>query len=216
MPDPKPRSTLRHNAEPEFQDRRVPSSARGLGVALRRLLGALKRPLRLQWRGLQLHVVLVDRRSNPSPLAAPSEAQLLAELGVRLLAIDHEHAATGMRQLVLVHDKLRREGWSGVETLTTRDLGRALAQCELLASLEHSPAMSMLAERLRILKTAAEVRDERRPALRAEGPEELRGPQGPEGQVEVTETSFDAFHDTHRSGLGMATSDVDGGEGPVR
>ena len=174
------------------EDRRVPSSADGLAVKLRRLRGALKRPLRLERRGLHWHIVLVDRRRNPSPLAAPTEAQQLSELSARLLAIDHEHATAGMRHLVALRSKLRRKGWGAVEAMSARDLARALTQCELLASLEPSPAMSALVERLRILKAAAEVREERRALARAD---DLQA------QVEVTETSFDAFHDTERGWL---------------
>jgi hypothetical protein len=189
MPEPDKRNARPSEPDPVAEDRRVPASAGGLAVKLRRLRGVLKRPLRLERRGLQLHLVLVDRRRNPSPLAVPTDAQQLSELGDRLLAIDHEHATTGMRQLVALHDKLRRKGWGAVEIMPARDLARALTQCELLASLEPSSAMSMLVERLRILKAAAEAREERRALARAD---EL------DGQVEVTETSFDAFHDTQR------------------
>jgi hypothetical protein len=182
------RSARRREPELTIDDRRVPTSARGLAVSLRRLKGMLKRPLRLQRSGLQWHIVLVDRRRN-APHQPPSQAQLLSELSARLLAIDDEHAAAGMRQVVRLHDMLRRKGWSGVEMMSARELGRAVAQCELLASVEASPAMSMLVERLRILKAAAEVREERRAAARLE---QL------DGQVEVTETGFDAFHDTQR------------------
>lgn len=186
------RRARRRRPGPAIEDRRVPSSAGGLGVKLRRLKGVLKRPLRLERRGLHWLVVVVDRRRSPSPLAVPSEAQLLSELRARLLAIDHEHAANGMRQLVALHGKLRRKGWGAVEAMAARDLARALAQCELLASLEASPAMSMLIERLRLLKAASEAREERRARARAD---EL------DGQAEVIETSFDAFHETERGWL---------------
>jgi ATP/maltotriose-dependent transcriptional regulator MalT len=192
MPEPSTRHAAQRQADPVAEDRRVPAGAGGLAVRLRRLRGMLKRPLRLERRGLHWHLVLVDRRRNPSPLAAPSDAQQLSELGARLLAIDHEHAAAGMRHLVALHGKLRRKGWVAVEAMPARHLARALTQCELLASLEPSPAMSRLVERLRILKTAAEVHEERRALARAD---DLRA------QVEVTETSFDDFHDTERGWL---------------
>lgn len=185
MPMPRPIAEL--EAEAPIEDRRTPASARGIGVALRRLKGLLRRPLRLQRHGLQWHVVLVDRRLRPSPDEPPSQAQLLAELSARLLAIEHQHAAAGMRQLVRVHDELWRKGWPGVEGLSAWDLQRALAQGELLASLEASPAMTMLVDRLRLLKAAAEVREERRTAAQAEAAS---------GQPEVSETNFDEFHDT--------------------
>lgn len=191
MPESESRRARRRPSDPVIEDRRVPSSASGLGVKLRRLKGMLKRPLRLERRGANWHLVLVDRRRHPSPLAAPSESQLLAERRARLLAIDHDHAAA-MRQLMIVHGKLRRKGWRAVEVMSARDLGRALSQCELLASLEASPAMSTLLERLRILKAAADAREERRALAREDDLE---------GQVEVTETSFDAYHDTQRGWL---------------
>jgi hypothetical protein len=174
---------------PPIEDRRVTAGQRGVGGALRRLKGALKRPLRLERRGLQLHIVLAERRRRPDSHHPPALQQLLDELGARMLAIEHEHAAAGMRALLRVHEALLRKGWPGVEIMSSREIGRALAQGELLASLEPSPAMSLLIERLRILQAGAVVREERQAASRADETH---------AQVEVSETDFDAFHETQR------------------
>lgn len=184
-----PRKRLAIARLPEV-DRRAGHGERGLAAWWRRLKGTLKRPLRIERRGLQWHVELVDRRRSGEPFKPGSEVRLVAELRARLLAIEHHHAAAAMRQLVRVHDELRRSGWRGVEHMSARDLGRALVQAELLASLEASRSMSLLVDKLRIFKTGAELRQERRAAHRAESYE---------GNVDVSETSFEDFHVTERA-----------------
>jgi hypothetical protein len=166
-------------------DRRTPRNRHGLAVLLRRLRGALGRPLRLERRGLQWHLLLVDRRRSAAAFRPGSEVRLLADLEARLLAIGAEHAAA-MRQLVRVHDALKRKGWSAVELFSARDLGRAITQCELLASIDSSNSLIGLAERLRVLKVGAELRDDRRAkAQRA----------STEAAIEVAEATFDEYNE---------------------
>lgn len=192
MPPPK---TARVDAlGPGFEDRRTPPGANGLRVRLKRLLGALKRPLRLQRRGLQWHLVLLERRRQPSPFRPPTDVQQIAALRERLLAVDHELAANGMRQLLHVHDMLCRSGWSGLERFPARELARALAQCELLASAEPSPSIAALIDRLRIVKAGVEAREDRRSALLAAH----RAASDDDTPVEVSETGLDDFDAVRR------------------
>jgi hypothetical protein len=173
------------------RERRSAPGAKGLGAALRRVKGVLARPVRLQLRGGQLHVVLVDRRSAASADVPLAVAQLRAELGERLLAQPPE-AAQVMRHLVLVHDELGRKGWAGVEALPLALIGKALVQAEMLAGREPSAALGALVERLRALKVAAEIRAERRMRLCAEAG----------AAVEVSEASRDEFEATERAWTG--------------
>lgn len=177
------------NAPPvmPLEDRRAPESARGLGVKLRRFKGMLRQPLGLERRGLQLDLVIVDRRRRTEPHRPPTMAQVREDLRARLMAIDQSHATHGMRQLIRVHDQLRRKGWAGVQSMTARDLGRALAQGQLLASLEESRPLGLLIEQLRLHKAAAELREERVARARQET------------SVEVDERDFDEFERTSRA-----------------
>jgi len=136
------------------QDRRA---APGTAPALRRLKGALGRPIGLERRDGGLHVVLVDRRRRPShPLA-----DLCDELGARVL--DHQDSAgtPSMNELIGVHDALERRGWDGVAPLSASTLKRALLQAELLTAQETTPTLSALVDKLRLLHAAAESRDDR-------------------------------------------------------
>ena len=58
----KPPTSRKKPPAPPVEDRRAPESARGLDVSLRKLKGALGRPMALERRDGALHVVLVDRR----------------------------------------------------------------------------------------------------------------------------------------------------------
>lgn len=169
------------------EDRRAPESARGLGVKLRRFRGLLRQPMGIERRGLHLDLVIVDRRRRPDPHRPPTPAQVREDLRVRLTAIDQNHATQGMRQLIRVHDQLRRKGWAGVQSMSSRDLGRALAQSQLLASLEESRPLGHLVEQLRLYKAAAELREERVAQARRET------------SVEVDERDFDEFERTSRA-----------------
>ena len=156
--DPKKRRQTGSSAE-----RRGTPSNPGLLDTLRIAKGALGRPLRVERRGLQFHVVLVDRRRAPRAAAPLSVDQMRTELRERLLVHEHDHAAEVMRHLVFVHDILGRKGWVGVEALPARTISQALVQAEMLVSQESSKALTKMIERLRVLKVAADIRDERKP-----------------------------------------------------
>jgi len=159
---------------------------------LRWLRGLLSRPLKLERRGLQWHLVLGDRRRLAGVERAPTLAEVNEELHARLLAQDVEHAARVMRHLVFVHDELCRKGWRGVETLPAKVLGKALTQVQMLAQDAPSPVMAHIAERLEKIHIGAQIREERRAHAHAEG----------SGRVEVSEASAEEFAETERSWLG--------------
>jgi hypothetical protein len=168
----------------------------GTSIAKRLLLqlrGLFKRPMRLQQREGKLHVVLVDRRRSKAAPLPPSTTQMRSELGARLVAQRSEGSPDLVRHLVYVHDELGRKGWPGVQALPARLLAKAVAQAELLASQEASPAMSTFIDRLRPMKVAAELREERkRRGLEAESGE----------RIEVIESTHEEFTQTQQSWFG--------------
>lgn len=182
------RTPPRKGNDPEpFVERRVNSDTAG---SLTRLKGALARPLALERRGLQVHVVLVERRKAPRSTEPPTLEQVRAELRARLVAQEHEHTAQLMRHLVFVHDELGRKGWDGVGTLPSRVLNKARVQAEMLASEEPSPALDLVIERLRPLQVAAGLREERRALIK----------QSDSGdRVEVSEATHEEFEEMERS-----------------
>ncbi len=170
-----------------LRDRRAP---RGTTGSVRWVQGLLGRPLGLERRAGQLHLTLLDRRRPPEVVEADAVARLCAELRARLLDHENHHTAAVMRHLVAVHDTLLKRGWTGVQALSSKLLGKALLQAQMLASDEASRRMSEFIERLRVLQAAADVREER--ALKA-------GAAVGEGDVEVTEATQEDFESTERS-----------------
>jgi hypothetical protein len=182
--------TRKRSPKMPAEDRRV---AAGAAAPLRRLKGLLVRPVGLERRGGQLHVVLVERRRARPEDQPPSLSQLRAELRARLLAHEDGRAAQVLRHLGFLHDELGRKGWRGVEALPAKVLGKALAQAEMLGSEEPSPALALLLEQLRPLHAAAELRDERA----AQQNEFEAG-----GHVEVSEATHEEFDAMERSWVG--------------
>jgi len=183
----------RKNSDPKASSRRPERerrAPRGRAGSVRWLKGLLGRPVGLERRDGQLHVTLVDRRRPPEVVEADAVNRLCAELSERLLAHGNDHAAVVMRHLVAVQDTLSKRGWSGVQALTSTLLGKAIEQAQMLATHEPSRGMVELIERLRVLRAAAEVREERNPR-----------PASDQGgvDVEVSETTHEEFENTERS-----------------
>lgn len=147
-------------AQPLF-DRRAPDTGNDTAGSLRKVKGALGRPMRLERRNGQLHIVFVERRRTPLADQAPMLAKVRADLGARLADLVDTPAARLMRHLGLVSAELDRKGWPGVQSLPGSVLDKALEQAEMLASEEPSDLLAIFIERLRLLKVAAEVREER-------------------------------------------------------
>lgn len=174
-------------------ERRAGDDATGPAIALRRVKGALNRPIGLERRGGQLHVVLVDRRKAPRSEAEPSVSEVRTALRDRLLAVELENrqAAQVMRHLVRVHDHLGRKGWAGVEALPARTLSLARVQAEMLASEQPSPLIGFVIDRLRALKTAADIREERKARLQQADPDLER-------TIVVSEATHEEFEASER------------------
>jgi len=178
------------------KERRAPQGRSGPWRWLRGLLG---RPVVLERRGMQLHVVLGERRQEaPAARRSPTLQELSDELRGRLLAQDTNHAARVMRHLVFVHDELSRKGWRGVELLPAAVLGKALVQTQMLATSASTPVLQHLIDRLAQVHAAAQLRDERKAQLQAEVP----------ARVEVTETTHEEFEQTERSWVGVAPAAI--------
>ena len=197
MPTTPPAPKKPRNAP--LEDRRAAPGSKGPASSLRWVKGALGRPLGLERRGSQLHVVLVDRRRKPAAEQPLSISHMRAELQVRLLAHEHGQAAHVMRHLVYVHDELGRKGWPGVEALPGQVVGKALVQAEMLASEESSASLVAIIERLRLLKAAADVREERKLQARS---------QDAEGKLDVSEATQEDFEMTKRHWAGTEPDGV--------
>lgn len=151
---------------------------------LRRLKGALARPLVLERRDGKLQLTLVERRRTRSAAGEAPVAQLCTELSARLLAHGADQAARSMRELIFLHDALEREGWDGVAALSPLVLGQALQQLEQLAADEPSAPMGTLLERLQSLLRVARQREAR---------ESLAHDFRVGDNLEVSESDFTAF-----------------------
>lgn len=172
-------------------DRRAPPDAPP--GSLRRLKGALGRPMKLERQGADLKLVLVERRRARPADAPPSDEQMCEELSARLLAHGPEHAATVLRALVTVHDALDRKGWNGVATLPNPVLAKALALAGAMARDEPSPGMDAFIQRLLPLQAAARARDARGAVRRGVDVGEAR---------EIPESGFAEFDDAQRAWAG--------------
>jgi hypothetical protein len=147
-----------------FVDRRVASRAAAPDDAadtLRKVKGALGRPLGIERKDGHVRVVLVERRRTPPADQPPMLARICRDLRGRLVDLADSPAERLMRHVAFVGTELARKGWSGVEALPASVLAKALVQAEMLASEEPSEPLSIFIDRLRLLKAGAEVREER-------------------------------------------------------
>lgn len=186
-----------------LKERRSALQGKGATNPLQRLKGALGRPMALQWRDGQPHVVLVERRNGAARLDR-SQAHLCADLRARLLAQGADETSKLLRYLVVVHDTLARKGWAGVGALPAPVLAKAIMQAHMLASEDPSPALTQLVERLRLEHAAAVARDQAKRANRTPGDDDVNAPH----RVEVTDASYKEFEDLERSWTRTMPSDL--------
>ena len=165
--------------------------------SLRWVRDVLGRSIRLEQRKNQLHVALVDPRGEPEePMSLLMQQR--AELGARLLV--HDPATQVVRNLFIVHDELRANGWAGIETLPIKVISRGLSEAEILAVDEPSDVLATIVATLREVKVAAEARAAKE-ALEAE----WEVPQMPE----VSDTNFDEYELMERSWAGTVPAGLD-------
>ena len=124
--------------------------------------------------------------------------QQRAELGARLLV--HDPATQIVRNLFIVHDELRANGWPGVETLPLKVVSRGLGEAEILAVDEPSEAAGDDRRDAARIKAAADARAARE-ALDAD----WEVPQVPE----VSDTNFDEYELMERSWAGTVPAGLD-------
>ena len=187
----------RSRKQPMIDRRASPASGDGAS-SLRKVKGALGRPLALERREGQLHIVLVERRRTAPADQGPLLAKIRADLRSRLLDLVDTPAARLMRHLGFVSAELDRRGWKGVEALPGSVLGKALVQAEMLASEEPSDLLTIFIDRLRLLKAAAEVREEH-----------TSRPQGQEdATIVVSEATHEEFEASQRSWEASVHSDL--------
>ncbi len=182
-----------------LKERRAGLQGMGATNPLSRLKGALGRPMALEWRGGQPHVVLVERRSGAR--TGRSQAHLCAELRARLLAQGADETRKLLRYLVIVHDTLTRKGWEGVGALPAAVLAKALRQADMLHKEDPSPALNELAGHLRLRHAAAVARDQ---AKGKPSDDDLNT----SGRVEIKEASYKEFEELQRSWTHTVPSDL--------
>jgi len=172
----------------------APAAKRGSLRWVREVLG---RSIKLEQRKNQLPVARVDPRGEPEePMSLLMQQR--AELGARLLV--HDTATQIVRNLFIVHDELRVNGWPGVENLPVNVIARAENEAEILAVDEPSDVLATIVKALRELKVAAEARAARE-ALEAD----WDVPQMPE----VSDTNFDEYELMERSWAGTVPAGLD-------
>jgi hypothetical protein len=164
--------------------------------------------------GLSRAQEAADRRRGPS-VPVPHDRRQIGpgepapkhhshELRNRLMGMAHSEAVNVMQHLVLVHDLLARQGWAAVGELPATVLGRALLQCEILASEGSSPTLEAIIDRLRHLQAQAARRDEFVKAAKESLPEIRVG-----DNLEVTESTFAEYDMTERSWAGTVPAELD-------
>jgi hypothetical protein len=123
--------------------------------SLRWVRDVLGRSIRLEQRKNQR----ARRARRPARRAEEPMSLLMqqrADLGARLLV--HDPATQIVRNLFIVHDELRANGWPGVENLPLKVISRGLSEAEILAVDEPSDVLATIIATLREVKVAAEAR----------------------------------------------------------
>jgi len=158
----------------------------------------LTRPIGLEKRDNQLHVVLIDP-VRPLGADAPKSLplQMRDELRARLLV--HDPATQTVRHLYVVYKELGSNGWPGVDVLAPPLLERALAEAEMMLSEDPSPLLEKLVARLREAHAAAELHAAE---LLEANPPRWEAPAVPE----VSETTHEEWELMERSWIGTVPS----------
>lgn len=173
-----------------------PSTAPRLPLARRPLAwlrAQLRRPLRFEWRGMQIHLVLGPPPPPPTPAVTPGEAlrRCHAELGALLGR--HPEARHLMRHLSFVEQAIARAGSRALrQDVPVMVLRKALEQLELLIRDEPSAALEELRTRF-----------EQAIAARARPAEEDDASVPLQSQVTVSEASHSLFDEMERSWTGQ-------------
>jgi hypothetical protein len=151
------------------------------------LRGLLKRPLRLERRGLNFHLVLAPPLTEPAPAPSNGEALRRGHEELRVMLGRHPEVRHLMRHLGYVETELAKSGSRALRSVVpVRVLRKALQQLELLTRDEPSEALAQLHSRM-----AAAVRERGR----------TRADAGP--SVQVSEATASMFDEMERSWTGQ-------------
>lgn len=152
----------------------------------------LKRPLKLERRDGQIHVVLGEKPPEPAPAPSAGEALRLGHAELRALLRRHPEARHLMRHLGYVEQMIGRFGSRALKReIPVPVLAKALQQLELLARDQPSEPIADL--RTRMAEAIAA-----RPAEVPDAETETRP-----GSLEVTEASHSLFDEMERSWTGQ-------------
>lgn len=182
------------SAAAPLRERRARRAARA--GSLPWLKGLLARPLQLRRADGALRPMLVDRRRSAAQIEADTRRQLCEGLKSLLIAHGLAQPRGVMRDLIRVRSRLAEAGWSGVAALPSAVLGPAVVQLQMLRSIEPAAAWAEMADRLRVLKAAAEVREDAAP--------HVHEPAGSALAVDVSECPHEHFEEAERSWGGVA------------
>lgn len=172
-----------------------PKNRRAAPKPVQWLRGLLRRPLRLERRGLQIHLLLdppSDAVPAPVPASPPSPGAVLRQGHDELRALlrRHPEARHLMRHLGFVEQALGRSGSRALRReVPVSVLRKALDQLDLLARDEPSDGLAALRRRI---ADAARERDGATDAAGAAGADALQ----------VSEASHSLFEEMERSWTG--------------
>lgn len=152
------------------------------------LRGLLSRPLKLERRGVQLHVVLGEPKLPPAPPVRPGEALRQGHDALRALLARHPDARHLLRHLSFFEQALGRHGSRALRSeVPLPVLRKAHEQLEMLLRDDSSAELAALAARLeRAVKDRSRAAEDMPPA----------------GTVQVSEASHSLFDEMERSWTG--------------
>lgn len=166
----------------------APATPRRRRRALDWLRTLLKRPLRLERRGLQIHVVLAGPAPEPAPAERPGESLRRGHEALRALLARHPEVRHLMRHLGFLEQALARSGSRALRSeVPLPVLGKAVEQLELLMRGDASPELTAFAARL-----------ERAVAERQRGVNDAPV----QAALQVSEASHSLFEEMERSWTG--------------
>jgi hypothetical protein len=167
----------------------APAKPRHTRRPLNWLRSLLKRPLKLERRGLQIHVVLAEPAPAPPPPESPGEALRRGHEALRDLLARHPEVRHLMRHLGFLEQALARTGSKALRSeVPLPVLRKAHEQLELLMRDDASPELSAFATRLE--RVIAERRRSAEDAPAA-------------GALQVSEASHSLFDEMERSWTGQ-------------
>lgn len=153
------------------------------------LRGLLSRPLKIERRGAQLHVVLGEPEQPPPPPARPGEQLRQGHAALRALLQQHPDARHLMRHLAFFEQALGRHGSRALRSeVPVLVLRKAHEQLGMLLRENQSPELEALAARME-----RSVKDR----TRAEEAAPLAS------SVQVSEASHSLFDEMERSWTGQ-------------